>query len=177
MIGWKFLRRGALSPVTRFAWPAPGTWVEGHAPTRGCRAGIHACRAEDLGHWICDELWEIELDGPVDPVIDAIVAPRARLVRRIDAWDAEGGERFLAFCVSQAQRAIASAPPEACERMKPFVDTTVKAASGGNKPIASYASASAVGVAVPVLEEQAIRFREERARQSAWIAAELIKPR
>lgn len=174
MIAWKFLRAGAISPVTRFAWPAPGTWADAHAAPKGCRAGFHACRAEDLACWICDELWEMELDGPIEPAIDAIVAPRARLLRPIDAWRGEGGEGFLAFCVAQAERALEDALPDAVERMTPFVSTTQKAANRGNKPIAAYASASAAGVIVPDLEEQARLFREERARQSAWIATELL---
>jgi hypothetical protein len=56
--------------------------------------GPHACRAVDLPGWIDDELWLIELDGDVEAHEDVVVAQRARLVRRVDAWDEQAMREF-----------------------------------------------------------------------------------
>lgn len=176
MIAWKFLRAGAISPVTRFVWPAPGEWVSADAPIRACRAGFHACRPDQLAFWVAAELWMLELDGPIEPAVDAIVAPRARLVRKIERWESDGGESFLAHVSARAQEAIATASSDEADRMRPFVDTTLRAAAKGNKAIASYASASVLGMKLGSREEQARAFREERVRQSELIARELLEP-
>jgi len=74
MIAYKFLRAGRIGPFSAFRWPEPGVWV--HAPTdlAACKRGIHACRPGDLPWWLADELWEIELDGRVEPDEHKIVA-------------------------------------------------------------------------------------------------------
>ena len=105
---WKFLRAGALSPFTGFDWSERvGVWVAAdHA--QPCLAGIHACRADQLPHWISDELWEIELGDPVVETPRKVVASRARLVRRVDAWDAAAAHALKLECVDRlAQHAVA----------------------------------------------------------------------
>ena len=59
-------------------------WVE--APVEPCRSGIHACRPGDLPMWVADELYEIELAGEIVHERTKVVAPRARLLRRVDAY-------------------------------------------------------------------------------------------
>ncbi|WP_165037019.1 hypothetical protein, partial [Candidatus Protofrankia californiensis] len=62
---YKFLRPSGTSPFTGYAWGAvAGTWVEADA-TVPCRAGIHACRVEDLPYWLAEKLWRIDLDDPL----------------------------------------------------------------------------------------------------------------
>src|SRR5258708_6519958 len=99
MMTHKFLAKGALGPLSGFAWPVPqggaaGAWVEAVGPLALCARGVHVCRTSDLAHWIHDELWEVEADGDRIEGLDCVVVRRARLVRRIDDWGAAGGRRF-----------------------------------------------------------------------------------
>src|SRR3712207_1858901 len=82
---WKFLRRGAVSPFTGFEWTVR-TWVTAD-PALTCVTGIHACRRSDLPYWLADELWQVELAGPVTPSRHKVVAGRGRLLGRLEAWD------------------------------------------------------------------------------------------
>jgi hypothetical protein len=91
MKAYKFLRAGAIGPFTGFEWE-PGEWVEADASP--CASGVHACRVEDLPFWSNDELWEIELAGDVVAAERKIVAPRGRLVRRIETWSAASAQRL-----------------------------------------------------------------------------------
>ena len=98
---WKFLLPGAVSPFAGFRWAgAEGAWVEADA-VAPCRAGIHACRAEDLAYWLLPELWSIELDG-LHPGSDGdhkVVARRGRLVDRVVAWSAETERELAIDCI------------------------------------------------------------------------------
>src|SRR5262249_3229698 len=90
---YKFLRPGGVAPFTSYAWPLPqgeepGAWVEVET-VEPCRRGVHACTRDDLPYWFQDELWEVELDGEVQRVGHKLAARRGRLVRRVDAWNAE----------------------------------------------------------------------------------------
>jgi hypothetical protein len=100
MSHWKFLRPGAVSPFTGFAWPAPGEWV--HEPAvRACRQGWHACRIGDLPYWLTEELWEVELAGTVAETRTKVVASRARLVSRVVAWTPVTALRFGVACTGR----------------------------------------------------------------------------
>ncbi|MEP6976723.1 MAG: hypothetical protein ABI948_01575 [Thermoleophilia bacterium] len=103
MIAYKFLRTGAVGRFSQFRWPTPvgedpGAWVAAEGDLENCRNGIHACRVSDLLGWIDDELWEIELDGPVQELPSLVVAPRGRLTRRIDAWNDALAIEFASVC-------------------------------------------------------------------------------
>ncbi|WP_242338278.1 MULTISPECIES: hypothetical protein [Anaeromyxobacter] len=101
MIAFKFLAAGALAPFTRFQWPASGEWVSAaaHRP----ELWIHACRAGDLPYWLADELWRIELDGPVREARYQVAAPRARLVARVAAWDRALAGDYARACALRAR--------------------------------------------------------------------------
>lgn len=97
----KALQKGAVAPFSRFSWPVPddrgpGTWVR--ARPAPCASGIHACLPEQLPLWLQDELWEIELDGTIESLERKLVAERGRLVRRIDAWDADVLADYAVAC-------------------------------------------------------------------------------
>ena len=112
MRAYKFLSADGLGVFSRFAWPLPGarpgTWVESDVET--CRTGIHACRPVDLPYWLAPALYEIELAGPVDERPMKVVAPRGRLLRRIDAWDDASQHAFAQMCIARADELAAGAP-------------------------------------------------------------------
>ncbi len=115
MIGYKFLRSDGTSLFTGFRWPLPdgdepGAWVD--AQVEPCRSGIHACRVSDLPFWVGRTLYEIELDGEVVEQRTKVVASRARLLRRVAAWDEELRETYTRMCADRAHElALGASPP------------------------------------------------------------------
>ena len=111
MIAYKFLRSDGSSVFTRFTWPlpdgGPGLWVD--AAVDPCRSGIHACRRADLPLWLGRALYEIELDGAIQEEATKVVAPRGRLLRRIDAWDEATRDEYTRVCADRAHELARSA--------------------------------------------------------------------
>ncbi len=103
MIAYKFLRSGRRGPFSAFQWPPPGEWVRSGDEPHLCHRGIHACRVRDLPWWMADELWEIELDGVVEPADHKIVAPAGRLRARIAGWNAACSREYAAACAWRAR--------------------------------------------------------------------------
>lgn len=169
MLAYKFLRAGGVGPFSGFAWPqpwpgAPGPWVEAR-PFRGaCGRGIHACNADHLVHWLSDALWIIELDGEIAVAGKKLIAPRGRLIRRIEAWDASLAQRFVEACVGRAREVVAAAAPEGAELARGYLADAI-AYSALDPGASMFCAAHAA------LTEEA--FARERAWQSRWLAAEL----
>ncbi|MEY2442737.1 MAG: hypothetical protein QOJ46_2163 [bacterium] len=91
MLAYKFTGPGGASVFTGFQWPlpvdgAPGEWVRISDGVDLCVAGIHACRPDQVPHWLGPELWRIELDGDVVESAHKLVAPAGRLVARVEGW-------------------------------------------------------------------------------------------
>ena len=111
MIAYKFLAAGAVAPFTGFVWPVPasagsGPWVS--APGDDERHWIHAARAEDLPYWLDEELWRIELDGPIRAHPTQLAAPRGRLVERAEGWTAEAAKALGAASARRVQGGAAA---------------------------------------------------------------------
>ena len=164
MRAYKFLADDGMGVFSRFAWPlpngSPGMWVE--SEVEACRSGIHACRPADLPYWLAAGLYEIELDGPIEEHDLKIVAPRGRLLRRIDAWNDESRKEYSQMCIAQARELAAMAPGELGE----WAPT----------PDLSGAGPAAMGyVAARIAEELggADAHLDERKRQSAWLVERL----
>jgi hypothetical protein len=104
VIAYKFLRPDGTSVFTRFTWPlpngGPGAWVD--AGVDPCRSGIPARRRGDLPLWLGRALYEIELDGEIQEEATKIVAPRGRLLRRVDAWDEPTRDEYTRMCADRA---------------------------------------------------------------------------
>lgn len=104
VIAYKFLTSEATSPFTGFHWDlpdgGPGSWIE--ATVEPCRSGIHACRRDGLSLWLGRELYEVELDGHIVTEPTKLVASRARLLRRIDAWDDRLRDEYTRMCAERA---------------------------------------------------------------------------
>lgn len=65
----------------------PGEWMPEIADPMPCRRGYHASTLEHLLHWNGPALFEVEYDGPLLYQYDKVVGGKARLVRRIKAWN------------------------------------------------------------------------------------------
>lgn len=109
-IAYKFLEPGAVSPFTRFEWPG-GAWVS--APADREASWIFACRRGDLPYWIAPELWRIELGDPVREGRHQLSASRARLLGRVDAWNAALARDFARACALRARDLALPALPVA----------------------------------------------------------------
>ena len=105
MILLKFLGRGRVALYTGYQWPLD-EWVEADGPLDLCANGLHACRRVNLPGWIDDELWLIELDGDQETHDDFVVAQRARLVRRVDAWDEQAMRDFTEHTIRRLRDLI-----------------------------------------------------------------------
>jgi hypothetical protein len=107
VIAYKFLGSGRIGPFSAFQWPEPGVWVHAPRDLAVCKRGIHACRPSDLPWWLADELWEIELDGHVQPDEHKVIAPGGRLRAQIKAWTPARAQEYADACAWRAkERAV-----------------------------------------------------------------------
>jgi len=161
---YKFLSADGRGVLTGFAWPlpdgAPGEWVE--ARVELCRGGVHACRPGDLSYWLALVLYEIELDGAVAAAGMKVVAPRGRLVRRIDAWNDESREEYSQMCIARAGELAASAP----DLVGPWAPP---AAASKRRPALMGYIAARMAESISGIDG----YVAERARQSDWLAERL----
>ncbi len=161
-VAYKFLSASGRGVFSDFAWPLPedrpGAWVESEVD--GCRSGIHACRHADLPYWLAPALFEIELDGEIDTLATKIVAPRGRLIRRIDAWG-EVRAAYSQMCVARAHELVAAAPELRDWAPPPSIELWEAARLGY--------------VAARIAEELGglEAYLQERRRQSDWLVAHL----
>jgi hypothetical protein len=175
MMTHKFLAKGAVGPLSGFAWPVPGhggpgAWVEATGPLAVCARGLHVCHPFDLAHWLHDELWEVEADGdPIDG-LDCIVVPRARLVRRVDAWSGAGGQSFAGACV---ERAASQAGTDPTGEVSALLDDARFMARSGYVALAAFTAAVAVSRSADEASADGV-YRRERTWQSAWIAEQML---
>jgi hypothetical protein len=203
MIAYKFLCAGGVGPFSGFAWPRPqgdasGPWVVAPGGAALCRSAVHGCRVQDLPWWLHDELWEAEFDGEPTAGRHKIMAPRARLVRRIDAWDAACAQRFADACARRARDHAATAlgrasamdaavalrhlvairdirdairamkPPEPARIAVAMAGDATRRALGGAAVVTAYIAAHA---AAGVDGQDAMAA--ERAWQAEWLRVEL----
>ena len=163
MRAFKFLTADGSGVFSGFAWPlpdgAPGAWVESEVDP--CRSGIHACRPSDLPYWLADALYVIELDGPLDEQAVKVVAPRGRLIRRVESWDEAMREAYSQMCFARAGELSA---------------TNAEVASWAPPPTIGLWEAARLGFIVARIAEQVggiAAHLEERERQSEWLVERL----
>ena len=191
MTAWKFLRAGSVGRLSGFSWPLPsgsrpGRWVGVAGPLRPAAHGVHACRGAHLAAWIDDELWEIELGGRVLEVEDVLVARRARLLRRVSAWDAPAARELARACLERARRMFER---ELAEDVACLVEARRPDAwrAGGPADPQQSPAATAANVAFVVAHGAGARaaagggsyeaaFGAERAWQAAWLRERLALP-
>lgn len=104
MTWFKFLAAGATGPFSGYRWPAPdrtqgaGEWTTAHPPLDPCRRGLHICREADLPFWLHEELYVVDVDGPVLEYESFVLAQRARLLQRVEAWGPGAAYRLSCEC-------------------------------------------------------------------------------
>jgi hypothetical protein len=156
----KFLRAGRVGPFSGVEWPEPGTWLEaGEPPGR-----VHAVEPAVLSAWISEELWRVELDGARPFVRGVHVAPRGRLVARVETWNDELAREFAETCVARVSAGVAG---RAAEYAADAAQDARTAIAGTSVALVAYECAQAAEAAAPG------GFDEERRRQSAWLAERL----
>jgi hypothetical protein len=173
---YKVLREGR-SEFTGWRWPLPsgeqpGEWVRATGPLELCVRGIHACTADQLPQWLGSEIWEVELGGEIVPQGPAVLASQARLLQRLERWDADAQSRFALDCAQRARAVIARYPAGEelfSAKIEPFSKRGMAAAVG-------YWTALAAGECAtgrrggPDYDRV---FARERARQAEWLKREL----
>lgn len=134
---------------------------------------MHVCSANELAHWLHEELWLVEIDGPEVPGIDCIVTTRARLVHEIEGWRIEGAARFAQAARDHAAQLVAAAPPAAQPRLLQYVSDASNHLPRGSTALAAFCSAMAVAWltgprtkrTTPDQTAQGARLRDTRARR------------
>jgi hypothetical protein len=164
MKAYKFLADDGRGVFSRFAWPlpdgGPGPWVE--SEVMPCRSGVHACRPADLPYWVAPALYEIELDGPVEHELK-VVAPRGRLIRRIDDWNEETRQAYSQMCIARA-RELAAGVTEPIDEWAPAPEM----AEAAGPALMSFMAAR-IAERLGGLDA----YVDERRRQSAWLVKRL----
>jgi hypothetical protein len=160
---YKFLRADGTGVFTRFPWPllkgGPGAWVQSDPDP--CRSGIHACRLADLPYWAGRVLYEIELDGEVVEHTTKVVAPRGRLLRRIDGWDDDFRAAYTRHCADRAHRI---ARENRLERWEEVIEPSIPEGPALLGFVAARIAEEAGGTDA---------YHAERACQAHWLAARL----
>jgi hypothetical protein len=160
----KFLRPGRVAPFAMVTWPEPGEWLVSEAPPELCRAGIHALRPDVLATWIAEELWRVELDGGEELAPGIMVAPRGRLLARVEEWNDGTAREFARACAAHVRAAATGYAAE----------YAADAAASAEESVADY-TATTVGYMAAHAAE-AMRpgaFATERRWQSLWLADRL----
>jgi len=165
VIAYKFLRPDGTSIFTGFRWQLPdrdpGPWID--AEVEPCRSGIHACRPDHLPLWAGPVLYEVELDGKVVEDRTKLIAPRARLTRRVEAWEEAVRDRYTRACADRAHELAQSASP-ALEHWEAAIEPSLPE---GPALLGFMAARIAEEMGGPEA------YHAERARQTAWLVERL----
>jgi hypothetical protein len=102
-----------------------------------------------------------------------VLAERARLLGRIDRWNADAKAAFMDFCVGRAQAHLACVEHEGGaperERARFFVSNAESFRAQGEFATTAYVAAVAAHVGSALGPEAA--YAAERAAQGAWLAS------
>jgi hypothetical protein len=165
VIAYKFLTAEATSPFTGFRWDVPdggpGPWIE--ASVEPCKSGIHACRCDDLPLWLGRVLYEVELGGEVVAEPAKLIASRARLLRRLDAWDDRLRAAYTRMCADRAHQLAVGVSPALTDW-----DAVIEPSIPEGPALLGF-------VAARIAEERGggSAYHAERERQARWLAAGL----
>ena len=177
MIAWKFTRAGAVGPFSGVAWPALGVWLHADgAAVIPCRSAVHACTLEDLPLWLDDELWRIELSGPILRSHGKLAAPAGRLVARVEEWGAVAAAEYADACVERAGARAAASAGDAATVAAGLVEDAEECAERARQ-VPSCAPTMAAGAALCAARVAGLADSDgiaaERSWQARWLADRL----
>jgi len=160
----KFLRPGRVGPFSKVTWPEPDQWFEAAETPTLCKAGVHAFLPEVLATWVAEELWRVELDGAELLAPGVLVAPRGRLLARVEEWNDETAREFARACAAHVAGARTGRGGE----------YAADAAASAEEAVADYTATTVAYMAAQAAEAQAPGgFKTERRWQSRWLADRL----
>ncbi|HEY7455967.1 MAG TPA: hypothetical protein VH703_01725 [Solirubrobacterales bacterium] len=183
-LAYKFLRPGAVGPFSGFRWPCPahgepGEWVEAAGGSGLCEAGVHACERRHLPLWIWEELWEVELEGPLERGIAKLCARRGRLLRRVERWSPRSAKDLAVACARRAAEHAATATGADAEVVAGMAADGDARARAAEASADLYVAAHGAAVSAYIAAMTALRagggdaLSAERAWQAEWLAREL----
>ena len=77
----------------------PGKWMpEIEGELEPCENGYHVCRPQDLVHWLGEAIFEVQYEGEIVEDDYKCVVGKARLLRKIEAWNEKTARLFAADC-------------------------------------------------------------------------------
>jgi hypothetical protein len=179
MLAYKFLRAGAVGPFSRVGWPlpgrdGPGRWILAAGIEPGvCTSGVHACRIRDLPLWVAEELWQVELRGPLLETSAKLVGSAGRLRARVRTWDATAATDFAAGCALRVRAAAAHDDSGVLAGYASDVETYGLGPRAQADPFRAAAVAGLIGASAAAVADGPAAGRAERARQAAWLSARL----
>jgi hypothetical protein len=163
---YKFLKLDGTTLFTGFRWPRR-EWVEAEGPLGWCENGIHACRLEDLPHWLGQELWVMELAGETLVAADGVVARRGRLIEHVSTWSAGVAQEFADNCAQHASALAARTPSVGGGAPDAAADAAIGWVGGAAYVVAAVAGEVASGARSGALYQH--HFLAERTRQALWL--------
>ena len=101
---YKFLNAVNTSPIARYNWPLPtdkkpGGWTpEITGKIVKCENGYHATTIQHATKYLNPNLYELEFDGDVVDAGDQVIGRKARLTRKVTAWNERALKLFAADC-------------------------------------------------------------------------------
>jgi len=90
------------------AWPLPsstkpGSWRSAKGKLVACRNGLHLVRGIQILEWLGPELYVAEIGkGAVIEETDKLCVRKARLIERVDTWNARTARLFACDCAERA---------------------------------------------------------------------------
>jgi hypothetical protein len=163
---YKFTRPGAQSPFTGFRWPV-GEWVEAEGAVGLCANGIHACRVEALPRWVDNELWRVEVDDVEHEHEGVVVARRAKLLDRVEGWNAETSRELARSCAERIVELAAEHPDPLLQRRAEMIPQIADGPDPSATALSMYTTAHAADEVVPG------SYWVERRRQAEWLCERL----
>jgi hypothetical protein len=142
----------------------PGAWFKVKGKLEPCENGIHACRRDQLVEWLGPAIYELEPGSKVLDWGDKVGMRRARLIRKIDAWNERTARLFACDCaervlpIFERQRPNNTRPREAIRIARLYAD------GGATENELAAAARAAARAAAGVAEGVA-------AGDAAWAAA------
>jgi hypothetical protein len=176
VLAYKWLGENGRSVISGFRWPLPqggrpGDWLDVEGDLVLCRNGVHACRVNQLAHWLGAGLWVVELGGRIIDVEGMLVSSRARLVEAVGAW-AEAARTDFAWACTIRARGLG--PPS---EYPAELDDLAGFARSANAAAAGYLGAHLRGRVTAGGSRTGVDFdrgfAEERTLQAEWLAERL----